>query len=120
RVSDTRRPRAARPLESARDLNARVGLKQRLRLVEDLVGDLLPLTELGVERLFGRALQEGGGGGPASASRAAATSASSDSAVRRTGTRIVRYSTSSPSTIAGARTVWRNGSCKLLRYSTWS
>ena len=29
----------------------------------------------------------------------------------------MRYSTSSPSTIAGARTVWRNGRCSRLRYS---
>ena len=47
------------------------------------------------------------------ASRAAATSASSDSAVRTTGTTIVRYSTVSdgPSTITGARTVSVSGAC---------
>ena len=54
---DDRRPRASRALEPARDLDARVGLQQRLRLVEDLIGDPASLGQLGVERLVERHLE---------------------------------------------------------------
>ena len=57
RLVDDRPSRAALPDEAADDLDARVGLEQRLRLVQDRVRSVLPIGHLGVEHLVVRHLE---------------------------------------------------------------
>ena len=110
---DDRGPGAAGTLETADDAKARVRLEERLRLVEDLVADRLPLAA-GRRRAAGRAAprsRAGGRSSPGARTRGARPRRAPPPTRRSadTGTRIVRYSISSPSTIAGARTVSRSG-----------